>query len=371
MPKYPLPLTKRGNIDTMKELFITAAVTFSGKTALALGIGLKLQSAGHKVGYFKPISTQPLYVEGKLVDEDAEFVHRMLNIDTPTELLSPVIVDETLFESLIAGTEKRDFVQEVKTAHQKVGAGKDILLIEGGGSMRDGYTVGLSVVGLVDMLDLPTLGVVRYRDGLKLLDDVLALQYRLDKHLLGVIINSVPPGALDQVKAPVTKYLERRGVKVYGVLPSQQLLMSISVGEVIQLLNAKVLTGDNQRDRLIENFSVGAMTAEAALPRFRRTPNKAVITGGDRSDMQAAALETSTVALILTGNLQPGPTIVKRAEELGVAILLVPGSTIEAVQAVEKVFGKTRLSLPEKLNHFKSMLDASLDWTRLFADMGV
>ena len=355
----------------MKQLFITAAVTFSGKTALALGIGLKLGAAGHKVGYFKPVSTQPLYVEGKLVDEDAEFVRRMFNIDAPTEQLSPVIVDETLFESLIEGKQDRDFVQEVKVAYQKVESGKDVLLIEGGASMREGYAVGLNSTAIADTLDLPTLGVVRYRDGLKLIDDVLALQHRMGKHLIGVVINSVPADALDQVKTPVATYLERRGVKVYGVLPTLPVLMSISVGEVIQLLNASVLAGDNQRAKLIENLSVGAMSAESALPRLRRMINKAVITGGDRTDIQAAALETSTIALVLTGDLQPSPTIVKRAEELGVAVLLVPGSTIETVQALEKVFGKTRLSLPEKLNHFKEMLDASLDWTRLFADMGV
>src|SRR5262245_12451598 len=160
----------------MKQLFITAAVTFSGKTALALGIGLKLQAAGHKVGYFKPASTQPLYVDGKLVDEDAQFVQQMLKLDTPVEQLSPVIVDETLFESLIEGNAERDFVKEVKTAYQTIGNGKDVLLIEGGASMREGYAVGLNATSLADMFDLPTLGVVRYRDGLKLIDDVLALQ---------------------------------------------------------------------------------------------------------------------------------------------------------------------------------------------------
>jgi len=76
------------------------------------------------------------------------------------------------------------------------------------------------------------------------------------------------------------------------------------------------------------------MTAEAALSRFRKQINKAVITGGDRTDIQLAALETSTTCLILTGNLHPSPLIVKQAEEFGVAILLVPLNTIETVETV-------------------------------------
>ncbi|MEP7288146.1 MAG: phosphotransacetylase family protein [Chloroflexota bacterium] len=355
----------------MKTLLVTAVVTFSGKTALALGIGLKLQEKGLKVGYLKPISTQPYMVEGKLVDEDSAFVGRVLGLDTPIRDLSTVIIDETLFEQLIEGKEQRDFAGEIKVAYEKAGRDKDVLLVEGGSSMREGYAIGLSSVSLAETLDTPTLGVVRYRNGLMLIDDILALQFRMEKHLLGTVINSVPAEAMDQIKNEVVPYLERRGVKIYGVLPHNRQLMAMSVGELIETLKAKVLTGADRAEALIENLTVGAMSAETALPRFRRSLNKAVITGGDRADLQAAALETSTTALILTGNLQPSSTIVKRAEELGVAVLLVPGNTMETVEAVEKVFGKTRLSQPEKLNSFKEILDANLDWTRLFADMGV
>jgi len=59
---------------------------------------------------------------------------------------------------------------------------------------------------------------------------------------------------------------------------------------------------------------VGAMNVDSALAHFRRQPNKAVITGGDRPDIQLAALETSTRCLILTGNLPPNPLIIGRAK---------------------------------------------------------
>jgi uncharacterized protein len=224
---------------------------------------------------------------------------------------------------------------------------------------------------LIEQFDLPTLGVVRYRNGLMLIDDILALQFRTGKHLLGVVINSVPDDAMEQIKKEVVPHLERQGIKIYGVLPHQKQLMAMSVGELMQTLNAKALTQTDNSALLVENLSVGAMSVEAALPRFRRTLNKAVITGGDRADIQAAALETSTTALILTGNLQPSSTVIQRAQELGVAVLIVQGSTMETVDAIERVFGKTRLSQPEKLQRLRSMLDEGLDWARLFADMGV
>ena len=355
----------------MKPLYITAAVTFSGKTSLLLGIGLKLTQMGKNVGYFKPVSTQPyLDSSGKLVDEDADFVRRVMAISTSAEQLSSVIIDDKLFEQLIQGSTNRDFLADIKKDYAKLGEGRDVLLIEGGASMREGYTIGVSTVSLVESLDLPTLGVVRYRDGLKLIDDVLALSSRLGEHLLGVVVNGVPDAAMAQIKGQVAPYLERRGVRVYGVLPQEQSLMALTVGEVIPLLDAKVLTGEDRKDALIENLSVGAMSAEQALPRFRRMLNKAVITGGDRTDLQAAALETSTTALILSGNVPPPSTIIQRAKEMGVAVLMTNSSTLEAVEAVEQVFGKTRLAQTEKLNRYRHMLDQHFDFARLFADMG-
>lgn len=355
----------------MKPLYITAVVTFSGKTALALGIGLKLQEAGRKVGYFKPVSSQPYLVDGKLVDEDAEFVRRTLQLNIPSHELSPVIVDETLLTSIIEERNTRDFAKEIRDAYAHLSQNNDVMLVEGGGSMREGYAVGLPTVEMAQLLDLPTLGVVRYRDGLKLLDDVLALKSRVEDRVLGVVINAVPSDAFELVKNKVAPYLEKQGIKVYGVLPHQPALMSISVAELIAITNARVLTTTAHTDKLVENLSVGAMSVEAALPRFRRVLNKAVITGGDRADIQAAALETSTSALILTGNLQPSSTIIQRAEEANVPVLMVSGSTIDTIETVEQVFGKTRLASPEKLAHFLRTIDQHLDTARLFADLGV
>ena len=80
----------------------------------------------------------------------------------------------------------------------------------------------------------------------------------------------------------------------------------------------ELLAQPEKRDELIEHLVVGAMSVEQALPRIRRIPGtKAVITGGDRADMQLVALETATKCLVLTGHLRPVPEVLRRAEEVG------------------------------------------------------
>jgi len=113
------------------------------------------------------------------------------------------------------------------------------------------------------------------------------------------------------------------------------------------------------------------MTADTALSRFRQQTNKAVITGGDRTDIQLAALETSTTCLVLTGNLQPSPLIVKQAEEFGVAILLVNQNTMETIEKIEGVFGKTRLGQTAKLQKFEELVTNAVDIERLYHVIGL
>lgn len=318
----------------------------------------------------KPISTQPFRLGNKLVDEDADFVGRTLGLDLPTELLAPIILDDAKIDSVLSGAPAEDYMARVKETYAKLSEGRDVLILEGAASMREGYIIGLNAMSIAEALNVPTLGVVRFRSVLMLVDDALALKARMGDHLLGIVINSVPEDQLEAVRGKVSAFLERNGVRVYGVLPSDPRLMSISVAELINVLEAKKLTPQVGDEGLIETLSVGAMNVEAATQQFRRLQRKAVITGGDRADIQAAALETSTTALVLTGNLQPSSTILKHAEERGVAVLLVPHNTLETIERIEKVFGKTCLAHPEKLARFRELLHVNLNWARLFADLG-
>jgi hypothetical protein len=90
-----------------------------------------------------------------------------------------------------------------------------------------------------------------------------------------------------------------------------------------------------------------------------------VITGGDRTDIQLAAMETSTTCLILTGNLHPSSLIIKQADAMQVPVLLVPGNTMETVETLDRIFGKTRLGQQSKLDLFQKLVSEHVDLERL------
>ncbi len=355
----------------MKALYITSVERYSGKTATCLALGKKLQSDGYKVGYLKPLSLQPWRVGGRIADEDAAFVIEALGLPAQPWELSPVVVtDDSLVQRLRKQGEE-DPLQLVQQAAQKAAADVDVLLVEGGASLREGYAFGLPTPAVAEALGSPVLVVVKYRERVRVLDDTLAAAVRIGERMVGVLINQVPPDANQFINEEAVPFLQRHQVSVLGVLPEKRGLEALTVDDLVRALEPQILTPNIDPMAMVETLTVGAMTADAALSRFRRQMNKAVITGGDRTDIQLAALETSTTCLVLTGNLQPSPLIVKQAEEFGVAILLVRTNTMETIEAIERIFGKTRLAQPNKLKQFEDLVRENVDIPRLYHLIGL
>jgi BioD-like phosphotransacetylase family protein len=356
----------------MKSLYVTSVEPFSGKTALCLALGRHLQSKGLSLGYLKPFSTQPWRTpEGELADEDAAFVNNVLELAVEPGSLSPVIVTPDRLRRRLKDQDNNDLLDRIRHAAGEIGRDKDVLLIEGGASLREGYAMGLSNPSVAQALGAPVLVIAKYRGEMEVVDDALTARFRLSDQLLGVILNHIPNQATPFISEYAVPYLQEQGIRVLGWLPSRPRLSALSLTELISMLDAQVLTKGVPLDAMADTFTVGAMNAEAALSRFRRQQNKAVITGGDRTDIQLAALETSTVALILTGNLRPSPLILEQAESLQVPVLLVPTATMATVEKIERAYGKTRLGQTEKLDTFQKLVIENLDLEPVYHALSV
>jgi BioD-like phosphotransacetylase family protein len=349
-------------------LYVASTETFSGKSALCVGIAKRLRGDGYRVGYMKPVSTGARLVDG-LVDEDAQFMKQTFDLSDALEDMVPIGITPRTVESILRGEEDTDFESKLMSAYGRVAEGRDIVLLEGGCSLREGYLIGLPPSTIAAKLGASIVAVVKYNDDLQVLDDVLTARLQLGSALVGVVLNVVPRQKMPLVQELVKAALEQQGVPVLAVLPQERLLLSISVGELAEFLSGTILCGMDKTDELVEHLMVGAMSVDSALSYFRRKPNKAVITGGDRPDIQLAALETSTKCLVLTGNLRPSPIILGRAEEVGVPMILVRHDTLSAVEVIERFFGKTRFHLDRKVRRFEEMLQDRFDFEQLYAKL--
>jgi hypothetical protein len=352
------------------NLYVTSTQTFSGKSALCVGLLSRFRRDGFTIGYMKPVSTTARIVGERVMDEDAHFVKYTFGLAESLDTMAPVILTDQRVDSILAGAEE-NLDAHVKAAYESIAKDKDIVVLEGGGSMREGWIVNLAPPQVADLLGARALVLVPYDHDLQLVDDLITARVRMGDSLIGAVINRVPKHRFEFVASEVKPYVERHQVPVFAVLPKQRVLLSVSVAELADKLGGELLCCHQAVDELVENLMVGAMSVDSALTYFRRKPNKAVITGGDRPDIQLAALETSTRCLILTGNIRPSPLILGRAEEAGVPIILTRHDTMTAVETIETFFGKTRFHQEKKVESFGNLLKEHMDFERLYGALGL
>jgi hypothetical protein len=317
----------------------------------------------------KPVNVNCRLREGLPYDDDIAFAKEIFDMPELPTLLGPVALTPAKLEQQLRGPEM-NYEPRFMEAFSQLSAARDVMVLEGGRSWREGYVAGLSPRHVVELTQAKALIVLKYEQTL-LADRALAAQDYFGPALIGVVINETPRAHLDGVQDTMTPYLIRHGLPVLGALPKDPMLAAPTVAELAEGLHAEILSGAEKTGKLVEHMLVGAMSAESALAYFRRTPNKAVITGGDRADIQLAALETSTCCLILTGNLYPSPVVLNRADELDVPVLLADMDTLSAIDVVGGYLGRSRVQQPQKVERFTAMLNESLNFAALYESLGL
>lgn len=355
----------------MKSLFVGSVSPYAGKNLTCIGIAKKYQKQGLKVGYFKPIGIYPAMAEGLLTDEDAIFYKKVLGLSEPLDLLSPVVMTTELISKGFEG--KVDKLEaKILDSFKKVAKGKDLVIINGIGNLYSGSFLGIPEVKLIQKLKTKVLLVDSlFINEHESCDAFLNAQSILHDKLLGVILNRVLANKKEYARDKVIPFLKKKNIDTLGVILEDSILKAVTIRELAQILNGNVLCCEHKLDELVENFMIGAMMVESALKYFRRVPKKAVITGGDRSDIQLAALETPTKCLILTGDLYPGQIIISKAEELGVPIIVVSTDTLTAVDRIESLLGHLSLHSASKVKRAEEVIEKSVNFSLLSKKLGL
>ncbi|MEO0868098.1 MAG: phosphotransacetylase family protein [Cyanobacteria bacterium J06642_11] len=347
-----------------KHLLIGSTEPYSGKSATIAGLALQLRERGIDIAYAKPVGTCPGEQAG--LDEDVQFISEILEL--PSSRLRPTLLslDAHTIEQQLA--EEKSAIASEQMAKYLGGQGEDLLLIEGPGTLEEGTLFGLSLLQLATATEAQVMLVARFHSVL-IVDGLLAAKQKLGDRLMGVLINDVPEDQLDAVETNVKNCLERHGIPVLGILPSTPLMRSVSVGELVQQLKAEIICCKERMDLMVQSLSIGAMNVNSALKYFRKADNMAVITGGDRADIQLAALETSTQCLVLTGHIPPSPDIISRAQDLEVPILSVDLDTLTTVEIIERSFQQVRLQEPIKVQCIQLLMEKHFDVARLMEEL--
>ncbi|MEB3310109.1 MAG: phosphotransacetylase family protein [Snowella sp.] len=339
--------------NSAKILLIGSIEPYSGKSGTILGLGRQLQERGFAIAYGKPIGTATNDDQPNGQDADVQFITAALGLKDHQICPPLFMLTKDTIEKRLQGHDQSHYGEVLTTALQKIEA--DVILIEGPGNLSEGGLFNLSFADLLGQIEAGIILVARYHSPL-VVEGLLKAKQELGDFLLGVVINDVPPDAIAETQTLIQPFLEKQGISVFGLLPQNELLRSVSVREIAHQLKAKVLCRADRLDLMVDTLTIGAMNVNSALEYFRQGYNKAVVTGGDRTDLQLAALETSTSCLILTGHVPPQPLIISRAEDLEIPILAVNLDTLKTVEIVDQAFGTVRLQESIKVDCIQQLM---------------
>ena len=342
----------------MKNLYIMGTEG-SGKTSVAVGLALKFRQEGYRVAYFKPVGSATSVTSRE--DEDGLLMKELLHMEQPLETIVPYIAGP----SYLSG--HRNSCESLKTimqAYEVVAADNDLVIIGGPSFPHIMGCLGLEAPSLVQELKAVPLFVLKIENDYSLDNAIFINNYMECKGIpiLGNIFYNVPRPLLAKTEGIYRPILEERGYHTLGIIPCNPELTSPTVKEYYEVLGGEILAGDENLDREVEDVAIAAMTIESALGYLRRSANKAVITGGDRSEVALAALETSTSVLILTGGLYPDVKVIAQADEKGIPLLLVHYDTYTTIEKISEISRRVRASDEKTLKIILENIEKHVDW---------
>lgn len=351
-----------------KCLLVASMEAHSGKSMTILGIIHKLAKQGITTACGKPIGNSSDDSLIEFSDRNTDFLADNLNLSPEQVRPSMIKLSQETITKRLTEENSHNYIQELQNYISQMAG--SVVFLEGATTFWEGGLFGLSMGEIATAIDAPILLVSRY-SSLSLVANLLIAKEFLGDRLLGVVINDIPETELETITNQVKPYLEKRQISVLGTIPQDRLLNSVTVRELAERLDSKVLCCKNRLNLMVEGLTIGAMNVNSAIEYFRQKSNMVVVTGSDRKDLQIAALETLTNCLILTGHTEPDPMILSRAEDLEIPVLAVNYDTLTTVEIVDAAFGRVSINEPIKIKKVVELMEQNFDFARLFDLLGL
>ncbi len=329
------------------SLYIVATHENSGKSVVALGLMELLSRQIGSVGFFRPIVHRDPDEGSSKVDHHLRLVAEHFNLSIDQE--ATVGCEDVEAMRLLSEGRSGAVIEHILDRLQPLRERCDFVLCEGtdfhGASSVFEFDINAEIAR---NLGSPVLLVAPdhpERNGEMIQTVELALESLRDKQceIIGVVVNRMKPDPERSILDALRDHPWARDRLVWGIA-EEPTLSQPTVAQMVEALEAEVLTGQDRLDLPVRSAQVAAMN----IPNFleRTQPGALTITPGDRVDIVIASLAAvlsasvgSIAGIVLTGGLRPDERIQQLIEGLPVRvpILAVPENTYPTAARVHAV----------------------------------
>lgn len=363
---FPFTLVK----PMADSLYIANLEKDCGKLVVTLGIMELLSRRIGRVGFFRPI----IPGDGSH-DNDIALIKARYNLGLRFEEMAGV--SHELARALIADGEERLLFREIVRKYAETRKKCEFLLCEGPNivSMSEAFDYDISI-RIARELGTPTLHVVNGhgRSVAEIEENIRMAEKLYEQYqcpLLAVFVNRIAPDLLQTAESEIRAHHEGRPYRL-DFLPEMHGFSMPTMEEIVEELDARHFSGPRaglQRD--VHAIKVAAMSPANYIDFLEE--DDLVVTPGDRPDIIFATLGAiasrnypTPAGLLLSGNLEPSPSMVRLLEgidDLPLPIYLMPGDTYTAATRAAAVKGTLRPGNDQKiaraLGVFESHVDAA------------
>lgn len=330
------------------KLYVAGTEPRSGKSAIILGLMELLTRNIKKVAFFKPLIEVDYSRAGKIRrDNTINLIKHHYHLCADYHEMYAYTVTEA--SQLIALGKEAELHDGIMAKYNNLAAKSDFVLCEG--IELEGATASFDFdlnVDISNNLGCPLMLVAGAKDktveelvrSIKVYSESLAER---SCDLVATIVNMVAPSSVKRMEQRLAED-NIGGKQLVYVIPNDENLGNPSVGEVVRLLSAEILYGEENLTRHVRSFTIAAMQLRNLLGRIEY--GTLIITPGDRSDVILACLaagESMTMPIIsgimLTGGLVPEEPVQRVIEGFKntVPIISVNENTFEAAIRIENI----------------------------------
>ncbi len=346
-------------------VLISSTQASSGKSVVAIGLFLKLKENNVNVGYFKPIGDSMEQAPKSRVDKDVSVISAVVQRQYSKEEICPQFFTPEYVLDEIFPEETEPISQKIQDSYAKMQEKADFVIVEGNHSVHQYSALNLDDIATAKKFNADIVFIAPIHDDNNISELISAYNcaVKAGVNVVGVIMNAMSQTAEVRIEKYYLPLLEKLKIPSLGYLKNSRELEKPTIAEIMDATGASLISGEfiKVKNSLINSFMIGAMQLEAALSHFRKGVDKCVITGGDRSDLALAALDTSTKAIIFTGNMSPNQRVVSVAEEKNVPLLLSPNDTFTVVDQIKSI--KTKIQ-PSEIQICRDLIE-TLKWKEI------
>ena len=330
----------------IKTVFITSTEPHSGKSIISIGLVNMLLGKAQKIGYFKPIISQP---QPQKKDDHIDTILSHFDLPMAYEDSFAFTWQEAMqqTETESQGEMLDTIIRKFKYLEDKY----DFTVVEGTDYLGEGSAFEFEInVQIAKNLAAPVIIVIsgESKSTSQIVNGALNAVHNFESRetqVLAIVVNKIKAEQISDIEELLKSQLNAE--ILVTVIQEDKGLQSPSMKEISERLNGKILFGEELLDNQVDNFVTGAMQVPNFLNYLKE--NVLIVTPGDRGDIIISALQANlstsypkVAGIILTAGYEPEEPILRLIKGLQtvVPVIAVEAGTFQTSNEVGAIRSK-------------------------------